>query len=129
MASIVARTGKSGRVSYQVKVKLKGHREQTETFRRRTDAMQWGQSTEAALREGRLTATSESKRHTVKDLIERYERDVLPHKKDQRNPKRQLKWWNDEIGHKVLAEVTRAVIAEARDKLANQATRSGREKK
>jgi hypothetical protein len=84
MASIVSRKGKGGHVSFLVRVRVKGHAPQAETFRRKTDAVNWARSTEASLREGRYGATAESKRHTVADLIDRYLAEVLPQKRPEK---------------------------------------------
>jgi hypothetical protein len=80
MATIERRTGKDNHLIYRAKVRRKGHPPQTATFTRRSDALKWIQITEAAILEGRHFKTAVAKRHTLTDLIERYTRDVLPHK-------------------------------------------------
>ena len=45
-----------------------------------SDAKKWIADTESAIRDSRYFATAEAKRHTLADLIDRYERDVLPTK-------------------------------------------------
>ena len=126
MASITKRTDSTGKAHYQVKVRLKGHPQQTETFGRLTDAKKWATQTEAAIRERRHFKLVEATRHTVRDLCERYIRDVLPSKpasKDKQSA--QLTWWADQIGTYSLADCTPALIAEARDKLAKTPTLRG----
>jgi integrase len=115
MAVIEARRGTDGRASYRAKVRLKGHPPQTATFERKTDAKRWAQQTEAAIREGRHFKTAEAKRKTLADLIDRYEREVLPHKgKATRiNQGAQLRWWRDQLGAYALADITPARITEA----------------
>jgi len=78
MASIEKRISKEGKVSYRVKVRLKGFPIQQTTFERLTDARRWAQQTEAAIREGRHFKTTEAKRRTFGELIERYIKDILP---------------------------------------------------
>lgn len=118
MANIRERKNGKGELTYQVTVRLKGHPPQIATFKRKTDAKKWASNTEAAIREGRHFKTTEAKRHTLSDLIVRYIRDVLPAKpKSQIKQARQLKWWKDEIGYCTLADITPALIGEARDKL------------
>jgi len=80
MAAIEERTDKDGSVSYRVKVRLKGYPTQSATFARKTDAKRWAASTESAIREGRHFKTSESKKRTFNDLVQRYIKDVLPPK-------------------------------------------------
>lgn len=120
MATIVPRKGKDGKLAFQVKIRVQGHPPQTDTFQKKTDATRWAQSIEAALRDNRFVPSSESKRHTVAELIDRYLTDVVPQKKDQRNPKKYLAWWKKKLGHLRIAAVTPAVIVEARDELARR---------
>jgi len=123
MASIEKRTDGNGQTTYRVKVRLKGAKPQTATFRRLTDAQKWAQSTEAAIREGRHFKTAEAKRHTLAELVDRYKRDVLPHKKSttsRHDAAHYLDWWKACYGHLALAEVTAAVIAEGRDTLLSE---------
>ena len=71
MATITKRENADGSTSYQVKIRLKGHPAQSASFERLTDAKRWASSTESAIREGRHFNTSEAKRHTLGELIER----------------------------------------------------------
>ncbi|MBP6733930.1 MAG: site-specific integrase [Chromatiaceae bacterium] len=125
MAAITLRTAKDGAKSYRVEVRLKGHPAQRATFDRLTDARKWAQATEAAIREGRHFKTTEAKRHTLAELVDRYAREVLPAKKDGHHQGRQLAWWQDELGAYALADVTPSLIVEARDRLAAQITTKG----
>lgn len=69
-----------GSTTYRVKIRLKGYPAQTATFEILTDARKWVQQTETAIREGRHFKTSEAKRHTLGEAIERYILDVIPTK-------------------------------------------------
>ena len=122
VATIQARTGRDGKTTYRVMVRLKGHPPETGTFERKTDAKIWAAKIESAVREGRHFKDSEAKRHTLADLIDRYRKDVLPTKKTStQGPQRiQLAWWYKKIGDKTLAECTPALIAEYRDLLAEE---------
>lgn len=120
MATITKRTDSTGATSYKVEIRLKGHPAQRATFGRLTDARKWAQATEAAIREGRHFKTTEAKRHTLADLIDRYTREVLPQKRPKtiaaQEP--QLAWWKDRIGTYALADVTPSLVVEYRDALA-----------
>src|SRR5687768_2588998 len=72
MANIEKRTSSKGEITYRVKVRLKGFPVQSGTFERLTDARKWAQDTESAIRNGRHFKTSEAKRHTLAELIDRY---------------------------------------------------------
>ena len=78
MANIEKRTSSDGEISYRVKVRLKGFPSQSATFERKSDAKNWAQDTESAIREGRHFKTSEAKRHTLGELTDRYIKDILP---------------------------------------------------
>lgn len=121
MASIEKRTTGAA-ASYRVKVRLKGRPVQSATFERLTDARKWAQSTESAIRENRHFKTTEAKRHTLAELIDRYIRDVLPSKKSGRDQAQQLARWKAEIGSYALADVTPSLLAECRDRLGNEIT-------
>jgi integrase len=121
MATIGKRTAADGTISYRVRVRLKGYPEQTATFARLTDAKKWVQDTESSIREGRHFKTSESKKHVVKDLIERYVAEILPRKpKSESGQTTQINWWKKSMGSFLLSDVTPALIAEHRSKLAEE---------
>ncbi|MDP1558522.1 MAG: hypothetical protein Q8K59_02490 [Nitrosomonas sp.] len=71
MANIEKRISNAGKTSYRIKVRLKGFPSQSATFERLTDAKKWSQQTESAIREGRHFKTTEAKRHTLTELIDR----------------------------------------------------------
>ena len=80
MASYKERKDKNGKVvSYHAQVRIKGHPPQYASFKRKTDMERWIQNTESAIREGRHFKTTEAKKHSLGELIDRYIRDVLPH--------------------------------------------------
>ena len=106
MATIEKRKTSQGTV-YRVKVRRRGHRSESATFGRLTDARKWAQSTEAAVQEGRYFRTSEAKRHTLGEAIDRYIRDRLPLKRSstRKGQKSQLEWWKARLGT-ILADLT-----------------------
>lgn len=122
MASIKERLDKEGRVHFQVQVRLKGCPHQTETFLRKTDAKRWAAEMETRLREGRFFKTVEAKKRTLRELIDKYLLDVLPHKKSRKSQEAQLRRWQKELGHLYLCDVTSSVVAEKRDVLLREMT-------
>ena len=118
MASINKHTALDGKVTYRVRVRMKGCPIQTASFDRLTDARRWAQQTEVAIKEGRYFKTREGQRHTLADLVDRYIKDVLPRKRDRAHTERQLHWWREQLGVYALADLTAPLIAEYRDKLA-----------
>src|SRR5262249_30686205 len=120
MAAIEQRTGKDGQQVYRVKVRRKGALLLTATFSKLSEARTWAQVTEGAVLEGRHFKTAEAKRHTVAEMVDRYVCDILPHKSHSSiyNQTLQLHWWKAQLGHCVLADITPALLAKYRDKLA-----------
>ena len=126
MANIERRKGVDGADHYRVKVRLKGHPSASGSFQRLTDAKRWAQSTEAAIREGRHFKTTESKRHTLGDLVDRYIIEVLPTRpKNASNANQHLLWWKAKLGTYALAEVSPALIVQQRNALLATTTRRG----
>ncbi len=123
MPTIEQRKTKDGHAVYRVKVRRKGYPTQTATFTRLTDARKWAQVTEAAIVEGRHFTTTEAKRHTLADLIDRYLQDVLPHKSASSIYMQtlQLQWWKGQLGSHLLADLTPALLAAYRDTLSRGA--------
>jgi integrase len=120
MANFEKRKTREGKVVHRVRIRLKGYPTETATFDRLTDAKKWASSMESSIREGRHFKTSEAKRRTLGEMVDRYIRDVLPKKSEvmQYDQDRHLRWWKSQIGEKSLADVTAPVLAEYRDKLA-----------
>ena len=126
MASIEKRVSKTGIPSYRVLIRLKGCPTQTATFKRITEAKRWEQQTEAAIKEGRHFKTTEGKKHTLAELIDRYSKEVLPTKPKQANHQtQQLGWWKSKLGDYTLADITTALLVQYRDELARGETSRG----
>jgi len=129
MATIQKRTAQNGITTYTATIRIKGYPIQNATFKRLTDAKKWIASTESAIRENRHFKTSESKKHTVADAIDKYSTDILPTRytaKEQRNRRPILSWWKNEIGYCLMSDLTTATFAECRDKLAKKTNNSGK---
>ena len=80
LPAIDKRLSWNGKSVYRARVRLKSHPPQTDQFFTLAQARQWGKQTEAAILEGECFPKVEAQRHTVKELIERYQREVLLHK-------------------------------------------------
>jgi len=128
MATINKHTSKAGKMTYRVRIQLKGYPVQSATFTRLTDAKKWAASTESAIREGRHFKTAEAKKHTLAEAIDKYLDNVLPQQftsHEQRTRRPILAWWRDTLGCYVLADLTSAQFAEARDLLVKKPSRKG----
>lgn len=128
MATIEERNGKNG-LTYQVKIRIKGHPQVTETFKRKTDAKRWAAQTETEIRQGRYFPKSEARKRTFEELIKRYKETVLK----KHYPEYQWKyvnlildWWCARLGKRFLCDVTAIILTEYRDKLASEPTPHGK---
>lgn len=121
MARIKERQDKNGKTRFTVEIRLKGHPPESATFLNKTQAKLWAQQTEAAIREGRYFKSSEPRKRTLGELIDKYMAERLHQRgndKDTVGP--QLLWWKSQIGPYLLKDVTPPLIAEYRDKLLNE---------
>jgi hypothetical protein len=119
---LLLRKGRDGQDVWRVKVRRRGAKPASATFQRLTEARKWAQKTEVAIAEGKYLFTSEAKRHTLAELIDRYMTEVLPHKSPQSVVVQRLylKRWHTQLGHLSLSDLTSAAIVEQRDKLGQQ---------
>jgi integrase len=130
MATIRKRKDQEGVMRFQVIVRLKGHDAQYASFVRLTDAKKWAQDTESDIRNGRYFKTTESRKHTLGQMIDKYIREVLPTKKEKciGIQTTQLLWWKNQIGVKLLSDISPALIGELRDKLLKEPTKWGKQR-
>jgi integrase len=123
MASIQRlRSLRSGRISYRVQVRLKGHAALSETFRNRKDAERWAGSIETGILEGRHFPNARCHRITFTSIVQRYRAAMLTDASISRrvNTERHIAWWLQSFGSLTLAAIKPDRIAEARDALAMQ---------
>lgn len=126
MANIQKRINSKGEASYKVLVRRKGYPTQTATFKRLTDARDWAKITEAAMRENRFFNNTEAKRHTVAQMIDRYLKMMAKDApKRYRDVAPMLAWWRKELGHCILADLSKALLSETIDKLSARTIGSG----
>ena len=76
MATIYKKRGKWG-----VKIRRSFHKPINKTFISKQDAQRWARETERLIEVGQFVDTSEANKTTLKQLLERYEREVSPNKR------------------------------------------------
>lgn len=123
MAAIEKRKNADGSHSYRAKVRLKGFEPVSASFTRLTDAREWAKQVEHDQKQGRYFG--ESKRHTLTELIERYETERLPLLKSAASVKARLAFWKDKLGVRMLAEVRPDLIHKASAELKATPTERG----
>jgi ribosomal protein L18 len=103
MAYIQERKTTDGKTHYRVQIRLRGFPNEMATFERKTDAKLWAQQIKSSMREGRYFKTSESKKRTLAELVDRYIENVIPTKpKNAPACTAQLQWWKKQLGHCLL---------------------------
>jgi integrase len=111
MATIYKKNGKWG-----VKIRRSFHKPINKTFISKQDAQRWSRETERLIEIGQFVDTSEANKTTLKQLLERYEREVSS-KKRTRSDKYLIKnIMQHDLVDKVLSHVSSSGIAEFRDK-------------
>lgn len=120
MATIQKRAHKTG-TTYRVMVRMKGFPPQQRTFKRLTDAKQWAQDTESAIRKGEfknVVRTAASK--TLQDVIDRFRKEVFVHRAEttKRAEGSFLTYWEKALGEYALAYVTPDMVSEKLAELA-----------
>ena len=119
MATIEIRTTDTGEKTYRVKLRLRGYPTKSASFPKLSEAKKWAVITEASLREGRIQKTSKVQKHTLKEMLLKYNLEVLPQysDKEQRERKRILEWWSEKIGYYLLSDISHIIINEEKKKL------------
>ncbi len=120
MPSINLHAAQDGSKSFRVRIRVKGYPVQTATFKRRTDAVRWAHSTEAAMREGRYLPSAEARRHTVADLLQRYAAVLAARPATLEARRHHLEWWSKNLGHLLLSDLTTPKIVELREQLGQE---------
>jgi hypothetical protein len=120
VATIDQRPGPDGKLVYRVRVRRKGTPTQIATFPKLSEAKKWAQITEAHVFEGRHFPSTKPARHTLAEALDRYVKEVLPHKSanTRYNQRYQFQWWHKQLGPHVLRDLTPTLIAQCRDTLA-----------
>ena len=123
MATFMKRRNKNGEDRITVVVRVKGYPRQTATFRNMTLARDWAQRTEAAIKDGRHFKDKESKKHTLKELADRF-LEELEDSQFKSLPEYNLifVWWVNKLGDYKLSDVRPALISEYKSRLIKEET-------
>ena len=73
---------------------------------------------------GRHFPESTSKKHTLAELLARYDREIVPTlaPSTQRTQRQRITFWSQRLGHKSLSDITKADVVAVKEDL----TRRGR---
>lgn len=129
MATFEKRVGKSGKPTWRARVRRSSGPWLTKSFATKAAAQEWARGIEHKLDVGENVPSSEARKRTIADAIDRYLTVTLPQSKFQKNASEQrrlLIWWKSELGSRPLVSITASTIAEMRDRLASTPTPKGR---
>jgi integrase len=122
MATINMHRAKDGSVSYRVRVRRKGQPIQTASFTSIKDAKRYAAMIEGQIIAGRHFPDTTTRKHTLAEVIARYNDEVMPLKSPttQDSQKYPLIYWNKRLGYMVLEDIQPQHIIAARNDLAKK---------
>lgn len=126
MATIRERGKVDGTRAFHVQVRMAGFPARTASFPTKRQAERWAKTIEAEMIEGRHFRSVEARRRTLAEAIARYLDHEAAKLRDGRMHASTLPWWQEKLGRFKLCEITPALIAEYRNKLAAETYRRAR---
>lgn len=116
MAMIEKRRLASGKVNYRVRIKYLG-RVLTSTHIDRPSAERWAAEASVRIRSEEHFEGEANRNRLMADLLDRYEKSVLPLKRNSSSQSFQIAYWKRRIGNMPVHKVTRSMISACRDEL------------
>ena len=110
MATISKKRGK-----WYVQIRRSFHKPIYKAFISKQDAHRWARETERLIEVGEFQDTSEANKTTLRQLLERYEREVSSKKRTEQDPYLIKNICRSEMVNKVLSHINSSDIAEYRD--------------
>ena len=107
---------KKGDRQWHVQIRKRGYPPQTRTFTTRADAERWATIIESEMERGVFVSRSEAEATSIRDLLERFEKEVLPQKRSFQSDKSRLKTLNEAFGNYRVASLTSTIISAFRDR-------------
>ncbi|WP_439670882.1 site-specific integrase [Cupriavidus necator] len=101
---------------WRVEIRRRGYKPIYRTFDTRQQAQQWARRTEGEMDAGMYVDRTEAERTTLREALERYQREIVPTK---RYPKQEItriaRWLRHELAYRTLASLRGADFARYRD--------------
>ena len=117
MATVRSREDQDGiTIGWQAQIKRKGFPIAVKTFRTKSKATHWATITESEMMRGVFVQRNESEQTTLKDLLDRYQSEVLPTLKGGYREQSRIKALQSGLGAYSLAALNSSMIAKYRDK-------------
>jgi integrase len=107
---------KKGEYQWHVQIRRKGYDAQTKTFNTRIEAEAWARAIENEMDRGVFVSRAEAESTTLKDALDRYQREVTPRKRGAEQEKYRIRaLLARELAKRTLANVRSSDVAKFRD--------------
>lgn len=113
---------------YRVQIRIKNGEHLSKNHDTFEEAKEWKRKTIAAVKAGDPYETTQMRRLTVKDIINRFIENELKKLRNHKTMLGHLNWFKEEIGHISLNHFREDVVAKCRDKLVSTPDKHGRPK-
>jgi integrase len=114
----MANISKRGPRQWQARIRKKGYPAKTKTFDTKAEAEAWANTLESEMARGVFICSDEAERTTLSELIDRYLREVTPHKKGERVERYRLNAWKDHpLALRTVASIRGVDMAAYRDSM------------
>jgi integrase len=110
VASIRKRDGR-----WRAQVRKRGYKPQFGSFEHKTEAIAWARQLESEMDRGVFVSRHEAARTTLREMFDRYEREVTPTKASARREKQRLGQLREAFGHRFIGQLRPQEIASYRD--------------
>ncbi|MEJ7804783.1 MAG: site-specific integrase [Telluria sp.] len=107
---------KKGDKQYHVQIRKRGYPTQTKTFTSLVAAEQWATVIESEMVRGVFVSRNEAEATLIKDVLQRFETDVLPTKRGEQSDRSRIKTLTEAFGDYRMASLTSSQVAQFRDR-------------
>jgi integrase len=116
MATFRKRPGPGGRTAWQAQIIRRGHERQYKTFDTKAEAEAWARQIEGEMDRGVFVSRAEAENTTLREALDRYEREVTPKKKSRGDERYKLGAWRSSgLAARSLASIRGKDLAAWRD--------------
>ncbi len=116
MATLRKRPGPGGKSAWQAQIIRRGHERQYKTFDTKAEAEAWARQIEGEMDRGVFVSRAEAEATTLREALDRYEREVTPKKKSRSDERYKLgAWRSSTLAARSLASIRGKDLAAWRD--------------
>lgn len=100
--------------SWHVQIRRNGFRALSKSFKQRSHALAWARKIESEMDRGTFADFAIARQTKVIELLSRYQKEILPHKRARASEISRLKWIGSFFGEHSLAQLTPALVTRYR---------------